>query len=152
MFKPKAIYYEKNISDYELGRKLLEQYKDVPKVVIENHNNTIGSVSPKPRDLTNCLNGLINAGYPEDYAKAIVVYASSSIMEAIEKNTLEEHIYAYYLSNSLFNLNFTTNNCKAIQNVKKGIDCLIDMIDKVMLPLKMRNTKKNKRRNRRNKK
>lgn len=39
MFKPKAIYYEKNIENYQLGRELLEKYKDVPKVVIENHNN-----------------------------------------------------------------------------------------------------------------
>ena len=39
MFKPKAIYFEKNIENYELGKQLLEQYKDVPKVEIENHNN-----------------------------------------------------------------------------------------------------------------
>ena len=39
MFKPKAIFYEKNIENFELGKKLMEQYKDVPKVEIENHNN-----------------------------------------------------------------------------------------------------------------
>jgi len=39
MFKPKAIYYEKNIENYELGKELLEKYKEVPKVIIENHNN-----------------------------------------------------------------------------------------------------------------
>jgi len=39
MFKPKAIYIEKNIEDYELGRELLEKFKDVPKIEIENHNN-----------------------------------------------------------------------------------------------------------------
>ena len=39
MFIPKAIYYEKNIEDYELGRVLLEKYKDIPKMTIENHNN-----------------------------------------------------------------------------------------------------------------
>ena len=39
MFKPKAIYYEKNIENYVLGRNLLEKYKDVPKILIENHNN-----------------------------------------------------------------------------------------------------------------
>ena len=39
MFIPKAIYYEKNIEDYELGRVLLEKYKDKPKIIIENHNN-----------------------------------------------------------------------------------------------------------------
>lgn len=39
MFKPKAIYYEEDIINYELGKELLEKYKDVPKVEIENHNS-----------------------------------------------------------------------------------------------------------------
>ena len=39
MFKPKGIYYEKEIIDYPLGQCLMEKYKDVPKVIIENHNN-----------------------------------------------------------------------------------------------------------------
>ena len=30
MFKPKAIYFEKEIENYELGRQLLEKYKEVP--------------------------------------------------------------------------------------------------------------------------
>ena len=30
---------KKGIENYELGRKLLDQYKDVPKIEIENHNN-----------------------------------------------------------------------------------------------------------------
>lgn len=39
MFKPTAIYYEKNIANYTLGKELLEKYSDVPKFEIENHNN-----------------------------------------------------------------------------------------------------------------
>lgn len=39
MFKPKQIYYEKEIIKYPLGQKLMEQYKEVSKIVIENHNN-----------------------------------------------------------------------------------------------------------------
>ena len=39
MFKPKAIYYEKEIENYVLGKELLEKYKETPKVIIENHNN-----------------------------------------------------------------------------------------------------------------
>ena len=39
LFKPKAIYFEKAILDYELGQQLIEKYKEVPKVEIENHNN-----------------------------------------------------------------------------------------------------------------
>jgi len=39
MFKPKAIYFEKEITNYELGKELMEKYKNVPKFEIENHNN-----------------------------------------------------------------------------------------------------------------
>ena len=39
MFKPECIFFESKIENYELGRDLLEKYKDVPKVEIENHNN-----------------------------------------------------------------------------------------------------------------
>ncbi len=39
MFKPQAIFYEKEIINYPLGKQLMEQYKDVPKSEIENHNN-----------------------------------------------------------------------------------------------------------------
>ena len=39
MFKPHGIYYEKSIENYELGKELLEKFKDVPKKIIENHNS-----------------------------------------------------------------------------------------------------------------
>ena len=39
MFKPDAIYYENAIKSYELGIFLLEKYKDVPRFLIDNHNN-----------------------------------------------------------------------------------------------------------------
>jgi len=39
MFYPKMLYTEKGIEDYELGRKLLEKYKNVPRTIIDNHNN-----------------------------------------------------------------------------------------------------------------
>ena len=39
MFTPHGIYYEKEIENYELGKELLGKYKDIPKKMIENHNN-----------------------------------------------------------------------------------------------------------------
>ena len=39
MFIPSAIYYEENILDYPLGKQLMKQYEQVPKFIIENHNN-----------------------------------------------------------------------------------------------------------------
>ncbi len=39
MFIPEKIYYEQEVENYELGKELLEKYKDVPKTIIDNHNN-----------------------------------------------------------------------------------------------------------------
>ena len=39
MFKPKVLYCEGNIENYTLGKELLEKYKDVPIIEIDNHNN-----------------------------------------------------------------------------------------------------------------
>ena len=39
MFKPDCIFYERGIENYELGEELLKKYIDIPKVIIENHNN-----------------------------------------------------------------------------------------------------------------
>ena len=38
MFKPDVIYYEENVTNYELGKELFSKYKNIPKVLIENHN------------------------------------------------------------------------------------------------------------------
>ena len=41
MFLPQGVYYEKNAENYELGRRLLDEYRksNVPCFEIENHNN-----------------------------------------------------------------------------------------------------------------
>ena len=40
MFKPKAIYFENKILEYPLGKKLMEKYKEIPKIEIENHKTS----------------------------------------------------------------------------------------------------------------
>lgn len=47
MFIPDEIYYEKSIKSYELGIALLKKYQNVPKIIIENHNN-IEELRKKP--------------------------------------------------------------------------------------------------------
>ncbi len=59
MFIPKAIYYEKSIQEYQLGKELLEKYKNVNKIQIENHNN-IEEMRKKPnKEFPNIKKNLI---------------------------------------------------------------------------------------------
>ena len=132
-----------------ISNKHYKYARDSWRKLVEEYNNIIANVSPKPRDLDICLKGLIVAGYPEDYAKTIISLVVSEVKDAVKNGSLEEHIYAYYLTNSLLNLNYTANNSKVIEKIKYGVDDAIDIIDKYMTPLKMRNTKKNRKRNKR---
>ena len=59
MFKPEAIYYEKAIQDYKLGKELLEKYKEVPKVIIENHNNIEEMRKKSNKEFANLKRNLI---------------------------------------------------------------------------------------------
>ena len=59
MFKPDAIYYEKAIQDYELGKKLMKKFEDVPKVVIENHNNIEEMRKKSNKEFANMKRNLI---------------------------------------------------------------------------------------------
>lgn len=113
--------------------------------VLDSYNEAISNVNPTPRPLDLCLGGLINAGYPEDYSKTLVVLVADSIKEAIDKNVLEEHIYAYYLSNALYNMTFTTNKSNTIKILTKSIDDIVSRIDEYMTPLKARNKKNRKK-------
>ncbi len=59
MFQPKEILYEEAIKNYELGKELLEKYKDVPKQIIENHNNIPEMRNKQNSEFTNIKKNLI---------------------------------------------------------------------------------------------
>ena len=59
MFKPQCIYMEENIKNYTLGKELLEKYKDVPKVIIENHNNIEEMRNKENKEFLNMKKNLI---------------------------------------------------------------------------------------------
>ena len=59
MFYPSSIYYEENIKNYELGKFLLEKYKDIPKIIINNHNNIEEMRSKENKEFPKMKNNLI---------------------------------------------------------------------------------------------
>ena len=59
MFKPQAIYFEKNIENYELGKELMQKYKDIPKIEIENHNNIEEMRKKHNKEFANMKRNLI---------------------------------------------------------------------------------------------
>ena len=61
MFIPDRIYCEDGIENYELGKELLEKYKDVPKIMIDNHNNIEEMRKKQNSEFANMKRNLIIA-------------------------------------------------------------------------------------------
>ena len=59
MFIPKAIYYEENIKNYSLGKRLLDKYKEIPKIMIDNHNYIEEMRKKSNKDFANMKRNLI---------------------------------------------------------------------------------------------
>lgn len=59
MFKPSNIYYEENIENYILGKELLDKYKDVQKIKIDNHNNIEELRKKENKEFPNLKKNLI---------------------------------------------------------------------------------------------
>ena len=59
MFKPKAIYFEKEILEYPLGKELIRKYAEVPKIEIENHNNIEEMRKKENKEFANMKRNLI---------------------------------------------------------------------------------------------
>ncbi len=59
MFKPKAIYYEKEIVNYPLGKELMKQFQEIPKIEIENHNHIEEMRKKSNKEFVNMKRNLI---------------------------------------------------------------------------------------------
>jgi len=83
MFIPDAIFYEENAYEYELGKELLEKYKNqkVPMVVIENHNN-IEEMRKKQ-----------NKEFP--YMKRNLIIATRKTHKYVENHKVSDYLVPY---------------------------------------------------------
>ena len=83
MFIPDAIFYEEKALEYELGKRLLENYKkqNIPMVVIENHNN-IEQMRKKQ-----------NKDFP--YMKRNLIIATRKTHKYVENHKISDYLVPY---------------------------------------------------------
>ena len=117
-----------------------------------DYDNKISTIKPAPRDIEHCIAGLNNTElkyqYDESIIKALVVMVANSVIDAIDEGNLNEHIYAYYSSNALYTIMFTANNSEVNTIIMNSVKEALDLIKNYMEPLLTRNSKKNRKRNR----
>lgn len=83
MFIPDAIFYEEKAFEYELGKRLLDNYKkqNIPMVVIENHNN-IEQMRKKQ-----------NKEFP--YMKRNLIIATRKTHKYVENHKVSDYLVPY---------------------------------------------------------
>lgn len=115
------------------------------------YNEKVSLVSPSPRTIQYYETGLFNTNFSKDYSLAymrtVIVLVANTVLKAIEENTLTEHVYAYYASNSMYTIAFTANNSEVNTIVMNALKSIFEKVDEYMAPLLTRNSKKNRKRN-----
>ena len=120
---------------------------------IDKYNKAIVKMHPSPKDLECFKIGLscdkIKNVYDYTYIDALIVLIGNTVISAIESGTLEEQIYAYYTTNAIFTLGLTRDNSDSGKLTMDAAISILEKIKKYMIPLESRNTRKNRKRNRR---
>lgn len=119
--------------------------------ILYDYNQAIMNVKPAPRNLNECVKGLVANGVPEDYAKTIVYYVKNEVVNNIAKKSLPDHVYSYYLTDSIEKLGLSAKTSKTYKMTMETVNKCVELINAAMTPLKSRNSKKNRRRNNRRK-
>lgn len=131
--------------------KAYKEARDSWNKFCDNYNKKISSVNPSPRPISYYETGLSSSGvfigYPDGYLRTVIVLVANSVSNAIDKNTLTEQVYAYYASNAMYTIAFTANNSEVNTIVTNSLNSIVEKIDNYMSPLLTRNSKKNKKRN-----
>lgn len=131
--------------------KAYKEARDSWNKFCDNYNKKISSVNPSPRPISYYETGLSSSGvfigYPDGYLRTIIVLVANSVSNAIDKNTLTEQVYAYYASNAMYTIAFTANNSEVNTIVTNSLNSIVEKIDNYMSPLLARNSKKNRKRN-----
>lgn len=131
--------------------KAYKEARDNWNKFCDNYNKKISSVNPSPRPISYYETGLSNSGvfigYPDGYLRTVIVLVANSVSNAIDKSTLVEQIYAYYASNAMYTIAFTANNSEVNTIVTNSLNSIVEKIDNYMSPLLARNSKRNRKRN-----
>lgn len=131
--------------------KAYKEARDSWNKFCDNYNKKISLVNPSPRPISYYEAGLASSGvftgYPDGYLRTVIVLVANSVSNAIDENTLTEHVYAYYASNAMYTIAFTANNSEVNTIVTNALNSIAEKVDNYMAPLLARNSKKNRKRN-----
>lgn len=105
-------------------------------------NEKFKDTKPRVKTFESINNAIMyKLGYSEDYAKAFSVLVYDSIMSEND-NSLESHIYAYYIMLGFININLTANNSELMIEFCHNIHDIMVDIERYMSNLNISKKKK----------
>lgn len=119
-----------------------KDYRDRWVKITEEFNEKFGNVEPKLKSLNDCFHSLYKSGYEKDVCGTIMILVYYDICNSMKENTLEEHIYSYYILNAIFNLCITANGSNLINTASNSIEEIANSIREYMSSLPQRKKKK----------
>lgn len=111
--------------------------------IVREFKTSYSNFKPALKDITFIVNSVTKLGYPESIAKTLAVLVYMTIKESMSINTVEEHVYSYYILNGFFNLSLSADNSKLLNTLKHSISTIIAMITEVMQTIAVGKKRKN---------
>lgn len=93
------------------------------------------TVKPSVKPIESVYSTLRAFGYSDEYSKTVMSMVYSSIMSEVQDDSVESHVYAYYITLAFSNLLMTTNNSKTLMRLQSAVSELMVKIDDSMKAL-----------------
>ena len=119
-----------------LANRAYKMGRDRWNTVVLDSKNKFENSNPRIRSIDTVYSVL--STYPEtkDFSeltrKALCVLLHNSMMEAVKDESVENHIYAYYLTAGFINIRFTSNNSEIVNELIKNVIKVLTLIDNII--------------------
>lgn len=113
----------------------------------EDFNEKFKDSKPRVKPLETVLTPLMyKLGYPDDYSKTFAVLINNSILKETSDDTMENHIYAYFLMLGFVNINLTADSSQLTKSLCESIFNIMNSIESYMTAINSSKKGKKKRR------
>lgn len=133
-----------------LANRAYKMGRDRWNSVVLDSKNKFDNSNPRIRSIDTVYNVLSTyhetRGFSELTRKALCVLLHNSMMEAIKDESVENHIYAYYLTAGFINIRFTSNNSEIVNELIKNVIKVLTLIDGIIEQVQSNKKGKKKKR------
>ena len=119
-----------------LANRAYKMGRDRWNTVVLDSKNKFENSNPRIRSIDTVYSVLSTYSETKNFSeltrKALCVLLHNSMMEAVKDESVENHIYAYYLTAGFINIRFTSNNSEIVNELIKNVIKVLTLIDNII--------------------